>query len=174
MDELYPDAAASAQAAIMHEQLAALEENQLQLDHAALFVGPFALKAAPYGSIYLEKGHRLMGDTTLAAMDLYAAAGLRLTLKEPADHIAIELEFMHYLCALAAQALAAGDEDTAAELAGKQHHFLKEHLGAWAPAFCAAIEKEAETLYFRTLANCLLAFVSAEMGHLDREMTGAC
>jgi TorA maturation chaperone TorD len=174
LSEIYPNAAASAQAAIMQEQLTALDENQLQVDHATLFVGPFALKAAPYGSIYLEQGRRLMGDTTLAAMDLYAEAGLHLTLKEPADHIVIELEFMHYLTALAAEALAAGHEDTVAELAGKQHHFLKEHLGAWVPAFCAATAREADTLYFRALADCLLAFVCAEIQHFNLDMNAAC
>jgi TorA maturation chaperone TorD len=174
LDELYPEVPASDQAAIMLEQLTALDENQLRLDHAALFVGPFALKAAPYGSIYLENGRRLMGDTTVAAMKLYAEAGLELTLKEPADHIAIELEFMHYLTSLAAEALAAGQEDAAAELAVKQRRFLTEHLGAWVPPFCAAIVREADTLYYRALADCLNAFVGEEMKHLNLETTAVC
>ena len=174
LDELYPEAPASDQAAVMQEQLSTLDENQMKVDHATLFVGPFALKAAPYGSIYLENGRRLMGDTTVAANDLYAEAGLQLTLKEPADHIAIELEFMHYLTALAAEALAAGDEETTADLAMKQSRFLKEHLGAWVPPFCAAILKEAETLYFQALADCLRAFVDAEMDRLNLETTADC
>jgi len=174
LDELYPEAPASDQAAVMQEQLSTLDENQMKVDHATLFVGPFALKAAPYGSIYLENGRRLMGDTTVAANDLYAEAGLQLTLKEPADHIAIELEFMHYLTALAAEALAAGDEETTADLAMKQSRFLKEHLGAWVSPFCAAIAKEADTLYFRTLADCLRAFVDAEMDRLNLETTADC
>jgi TorA maturation chaperone TorD len=174
LDELYPETPASDQAAVMQEQLSTLDENQMKVDHATLFVGPFALKAAPYGSIYLENGRRLMGDTTVAANDLYTEAGLQLTLKEPADHIAIELEFMHYLTSLAAEALAAGQEDAAAELAVKQRRFLKEHLGAWVPPFCAAIVREADTLYYRALADCLNAFVGEEMKHLNLETTAVC
>ena len=30
----------------------ALSQEQLSIDHAALFVGPFELIAAPYGSVY--------------------------------------------------------------------------------------------------------------------------
>lgn len=163
--ELHPGAdVAWNAAALLHQDLFARSELELELetDHAALFVGPFALKAAPYGSVYLEGGRRLMGDTTLAARAAYAAAGLTVTLHEPPDHIAIELEFMHFLATRAAEAAHAGDAETAARLANDRWRFLDEHLGAWAPDFCAAVERGAETGFYRALAECLRAFVDAE------------
>ncbi|MBI2216887.1 MAG: molecular chaperone TorD family protein [Candidatus Rokubacteria bacterium] len=165
LNELYPDTAAAAHAMVLHEQLTQLSETDVRVDHAALFVGPFRLKAAPYGSIYLERNNLLMGDTTLAASVCYAEAGLELTLHEPADHIAVELEFMHYLAALSAQAAHRGDDEQTARLTGQGDRFLNDHLGAWAPAFCAAIKRGANTVFYRALADCLEAFVDAELRH---------
>jgi TorA maturation chaperone TorD len=163
LNELYPDTEAAAHAAALQDQIAESSEVDLRVDHAALFVGPFALKAPPYGSIYLEANHALMGDTTLAAAARYAAAGLTVTLHEPADHIAVELEFMHYLATLGAQAAERGDGDEAARLGDEQRCFLTEHLGAWAPAFCEAITCGAATRFYRSLAECLRAFLEAEV-----------
>lgn len=166
LDELYPDTAAAAHAAALAEALGETDALELRIDHAALFVGPFALLAPPYGSVYLDRDHALMGDTTLAAAARYAAAGLTVTLHEPPDHIAVELEFMHYLAAQAAQAAARGDATEAARLSREQHDFLSQHLGAWAPAFCAAISRGAATRFYRNVAQCLRAFLEAEARHV--------
>jgi TorA maturation chaperone TorD len=165
VNALYPDTRAAAHASVMHEQLTQLGDTDVRVDHAALFVGPFRLKAPPYGSIYLDADHRLMGDTTLAASACYAEAGLELVLREPADHVAVELEFMHYLATLSAQAAQRGDREREADLAHRQRQFLSEHLGAWTPAFCGAMKRGAETVFYRALAECLDAFVDAELRH---------
>jgi TorA maturation chaperone TorD len=165
LHELYPDTGAAVHAAALDAALGEVDALELQIDHAALFVGPFALKAPPYGSIYLEESHTLMGDTTLAAAARYGAAGLNLTLHEPADHIAVELEFMHFLAALASKAVERGDGEEAGRLADEERRFLTEHVGAWAPTFCAAVERGAETRFYRTLADCLHAFLDAEIRH---------
>jgi putative dimethyl sulfoxide reductase chaperone len=163
LDELRPDAGAASCARVLHRQLLDLSETQLRVDHAALFVGPFTLKAPPYGSIYLERNNTLMGETTLAAAACYREAGLEVTLHEPPDHIAVELEFMHYLACLATRATHDGDRDEAARLAERQRQFLDEHLGAWAPAFCAAVRRGATTLFYQALADCLQAFLDMEV-----------
>ncbi len=64
--------------------------EELTIDHARLFVGPFALLAPPYGSVYLEGERRLMGDSTLAAGECYNEVGLELA---AATRIFIESEF---------------------------------------------------------------------------------
>ena len=40
-------------------------QQELSVDHAALFVGPFELIAAPYGSVWREKQRLVMGDSTM-------------------------------------------------------------------------------------------------------------
>jgi putative dimethyl sulfoxide reductase chaperone len=71
----------------------------LRVDYAALFVGPGELRACPYGSVHLEKGYQLYGETTRGVAELYAQAGLRLGAESATvpDHIAVELEFLHFL-----------------------------------------------------------------------------
>lgn len=163
LDEVYPETAAGDHARMMHQQLSETGGTRLRIDHASLFLGPFELKAPPYGSVYLEKNHTLMGDTTLAAISFYKEAGLELTLHEPGDHIAVELEFMHYLSFLSAQALRGADEKEAARQGQKQQRFLLHHLGSWAPEFCSSIKRKADTLFFKELSDCLLAFIKAEI-----------
>ena len=165
LDDLYPDGGAASHAAALQCALADTTALALRVDHAALFVGPFRLEAPPYGSVYLEEARTLMGDTTLAAAACYAAAGLALTLHEPPDHVAVELEFMHYLIVRTAQAAERGDRDGAARLADQQHDFLHVHVGAWGPAFCAAIARGAGTAFYRALGDCLGAFLDAELRH---------
>jgi TorA maturation chaperone TorD len=163
LNELCPETGAGSHAAAMHEHLGGVDDVSLRVDHAALFVGPFALEAPPYGSIYLETDGLLMGETTLAAAACYAEAGLELTLREPPDHIAVELEFMHYLTSLSAQALARDDTLEATGLAERQAWFLRTHLGAWAPRFCEKLRGAARTRFYTALAECLETFVDAEV-----------
>ena len=104
-----------------------------------------------------------MGETTAAVAARYAAAGLQLALCEPADHIAIELEFMHHVAALAATALERGDRQEATRRADEGRGFLGAHLATWAPTFCAAVKRSARTRFYRTLADCLQEFLDAEL-----------
>lgn len=163
LDDVYPDGVAASRAAALHCALVEASALDLRIDHAALFVGPFGLEAPPYGSVYLEETHTLMGETTLAAAARYATAGLQVTLHEPADHIAVELEFMHYLTALAAKADERGDQEESLRRADDARDFLTEHVGAWAPRFCMAVKRGAGTPFYRTLAECLEVFLEAEM-----------
>jgi len=66
----------------------------LKVDFARLFVGPYKLLAAPYGSVYLDSGRTMMGDSTLDVKNRYREAGLNTAtnFKEAPDHITAELE----------------------------------------------------------------------------------
>lgn len=156
--QLMPLAPAAATAAeSMTTALRDTAQEQLKVDHAALFVGPFELIAAPYGSVYLEKHRRIMGDTTLDAQRHYQAAELSLKMKEPPDHIAIELEYMHYLCLKEATALSEGAEDEARRFRELQAGFFREAMG-WLPEFSNLVGTGAATTFYKALANCLDAF----------------
>jgi putative dimethyl sulfoxide reductase chaperone len=161
--------AAADQAAIMHQQLASAKGIELKIEHAALFVGPFELKAHPYGSVYLEEGRRLMGDTTMKASSFYAASGLQLTISEPADHIAVELEFMHYLSFACSEAIREGACEKERELMARQLRFLEEQLWPWVPDFCAAIKSGSDITFFHALADCLHEFIKADLQLLNQQ-----
>jgi TorA maturation chaperone TorD len=152
LQSLSPAAVTPAKA--MKVSLQGTAQEQLSLDHAALFVGPFELIAAPYGSVYLEKNRRIMGDSTIEVQRFYQDAGLSIEMKEPADHIAIELEFMYFLCAKEAAALSEGEEDEASRLRALQAEFFLKMMG-WIPQFCELIRAGAGTEYYKALASCL-------------------
>ncbi len=158
LQSLSPGAVAEAEA--MKGWLQSTPQEQLRLDHAALFIGPFELIAVPYGSVYLENNRRVMGDSTLSTERFYQDAGLLVEMKEPPDHIAIELEFMYFLCVKEAEALTQGALDEAMRLRGLQADFLLKMM-AWLPQFCELVRKGAGTEYYRAVGGCLDNFYTS-------------
>ncbi|MGI9535464.1 MAG: TorD/DmsD family molecular chaperone [Desulfocapsaceae bacterium] len=134
--------------------LSNLNQEELSISHAELFIGPFELIAPPYGSVYLEKNRQIMGDTTIDVLKSYEEAGLSVDEKEPSDHIAIELEFMSFLSTREAEARAQGNTIEAENFFGQQKDFYNNYL-RWVPNFCEAIKKGTKSPFYQSLADCL-------------------
>ena len=88
----------------------------------------------------------------------YREAGLTVDVKEPPDHIAIELEFMHHLCMKEAESSAAGDAQGVEKYRALQRDFYSNAL-QWLPQFCAAIREGSTNPFYTELANCLERFM---------------
>ena len=133
----------------------------LTVDFAKLFVGPYELFAAPYGSVYLDDQRKVMGDSTLDVKNRYREAGLDTAknFKDAPDHIAAELEFMHYLIFKEIEAFSNSDGQTAINFIHKQKSFLEDHLMAWVPQFTANIVEHAETVFYQNLAKATETFI---------------
>jgi TorA maturation chaperone TorD len=132
--------------------------QDLAIAYAKLFVGPFALQAPPYGSCYLEPGGRVMGLSTMEVRKIYRAHGLALDSEfhDLPDHIAVELEFMHFLVCRED----AGDASVAKQA---QRHFMDGFLWPFAKAFCVRLkEAEASGPFYRSLAECLESYLVME------------
>lgn len=137
------------------------EPTRWSVDFARLFVGPFGVLAPPYGSVYLDGENRVMGSSTIHVLDLYREMNLGISeeFHEAADHVAAELEFMHFLSFKEGEAADRGDMEGARLFARKQKEFLGRHLGAWVCEFTDRIKAHAETDFYRSLAECTRAFV---------------
>jgi TorA maturation chaperone TorD len=135
--------------------------DHIRLDYARLFLGPFAVPAAPYGSVYLEGKRQLMGNSTLDVLERYRLAGLKISsdFNELPDHIAVELEFMSFLIFKAIESSGNSDAVKMIDFYESQKSFLKDHLGAWAFEFAAAVEKNAATEFYQNLAQATKAFL---------------
>ncbi len=146
----------------MIKLLSAYSEEELLIDYAKLFVGPNELLAAPYGSIYLEKGRRVMGDSTMEVIEFYKSHGLVMDedFKEVPDHIAVELEFMYYLIFKEIEAIEKSDMASAIATIEAQEFFMNKFLRSWADKLAEKIIKHAETSFYRALAGCLSAFIN--------------
>jgi len=148
-----------------------LQENsreELLVDYAALFLGPFGAPAQPYGSVHLEEERQLMGDSTMKVQKIYGEAGVKQETDGPPDHIAIELEFMSFLGQRLAQATATADETAVAEFSAIQTRFFNGFLAPWAPLLGRAIQEHAQLTFYRALGECLLGFIGAEQQRLQK------
>ena len=137
----------------------------LKVDYTALFLGPFLVPAPPYGSVYLEDEHRLMGDSTIDARRQYRSSGLDLSpdFMEAPDHICAELEFMHLLVGESLEAVCVADAVRLEESVRRQRDFLQNHLGAWLPAFAARVVEHAGTDFYGGLALLTAAFIAEDL-----------
>jgi TorA maturation chaperone TorD len=156
-------------ARIAEYELQERDLERLRVDHSRLFVGPFRLLAPPYGSVYLEPFGRLMGDSTVDVRRRYEEEGLTVELSEVPDHVAIELEFAHFLCVRAAKAIGDSDQGLARAYLWKRRAFLSVHLGAWIDEFTAGVRRHAQTAFYRDLAEATEAFVLDDLAHLGGE-----
>jgi DMSO reductase family type II enzyme chaperone len=146
--------------------------EELSIDHARLFEGPFGLLAPPYGSVYLERERRLMGDSTQAVGECYGEVGLEVAagFNGTPDHIAAELEFMHFLAIKGLEALADGDEARARYFRQKQGTFLERHLAAWVPDFSRGVEEQAQTMFYRELAAVTRVFIESDFDRCREDL----
>ena len=119
--------------------------DDLAADYASLFLGIGRHPAHPYESVYLSKEKIVMRQPWNDILKIYNAEGLQKVewFKEPEDHIAIELEFMVYLCLKMRGALDKDNFDEAQRLSNIQNDFLNKHLKAWITKFCDDIVKGA-------------------------------
>lgn len=139
----------------MGEAFSATSAQALLLDYTRLFLGPMDILAKPYGSVWLDQEKTLMNDSTMGLIDLYKEAGFEMDeeFRELPDHIAAELEFLYLLIFRENEALRAG-ETTKLEQARKlKRLFLTEHLGRWICPFAAAMRCNAQTVFYRHLAD---------------------
>lgn len=170
LDDLSPEGARAARG--MKNCLEELDQEHLSIDHAALFVGPFELAAPPYGSVYIEKNRRVMGESTMEAARYYQEAGLGVDVKEPPDHIAIELEFLYYLCSKEAGFAKDGLHEEANRLRDMQTRFYHDAMKPWVRSFCDAIRSGTENQFYVSLARCLdCFFVSCDKIYSQTELT---
>lgn len=75
--------------------------------------------------------------------------------KEPADHIANELEYLGLLFAKIAQALSTGDNDCFKKRMSQAADFWDEHFSVWATRFFELLHCEAQLAFYGDLVQLL-------------------
>jgi DMSO reductase family type II enzyme chaperone len=143
--------------------------SSLKAEYTRLFIGPGHVPVPPYESVHrqdapeFERG-LVMGRSTVDARRRYAEAGLQLSsdFTDLPDHIAVELEFMYFLCTKEAEAWQAQDSQTALRRRAAQCAFLSQHLGKWVPVFCDAITQAAQEGFYRGLVRLTQAYIEKE------------
>lgn len=113
--------------------------DELEFAFNRLFVGPKALFAPPYASVYLEPEPQLMGRTTLKMREFYQLLTLASPARQqlPEDHLGLELDAYRQLQIAATQV-------NSAELFTLLD-YLSNHLQQWVPLFVARVHRAEGT-----------------------------
>ncbi|SAP44802.1 oxidoreductase component of anaerobic dehydrogenases%2C Functional role page for Chaperone protein TorD [Klebsiella oxytoca] len=102
-----------------------------------LFIGPWALPAPPWGSVWLDKESVLFGDSTLALREWMRVTGIALSEQrsEPEDHLLLAA----WLC------------ESAQDEAFNQ--LLAWHLLPWSGRFLSVFVAEANQPFYQALGQ---------------------
>ena len=161
---IHPELAADARR--LGEDYAAEGHDSLLLDYTRLFLGPNHIIAKPYGSVWLEGGNTVMGESTMAVQELYHEGGFDMSeeFREVPDHIAVELEFLYLLIYRENEAYRNGQPEVLQAKAALRKRLIDEHLGRWVGPFTAAVRAGAQSGYYRRLAELTGRFIDMEAG----------
>ena len=165
----------------LHAQLAA-DENALhgvRVEHTRVFTQPHRPVVWPYEGVFMDDERVLAGmESTEARVFInpaagdaertYRAAGFKVEgVREPADYIVTELEFLAKLHVQAAKAMLEGDAEMAAGMEEKLADFKARHANVWIPRFFMRVGEKCNHEFYLTAAD-LGAFL-CEMEGIEDE-----
>ena len=129
------------------------DRAELAREYRRLFVGPQALPAPPYGSVYTDPDQVVFGESTLALRAWLRRVGIAIENDEvaPEDHIGILLQLLAWIMR------------TKPELTDD---YLTLHVLTWAPHFLVQLEEAAAPGLYCALAH--LALITLEAIQNDR------
>lgn len=137
-----------------------LLEN-LQVEYTHLFITAFPKVPAPiFRAFYSDK--ELFGKSTLAIMDIYQQYNFHVdkTMKEPPDHLAIELEFVYRLI-----------ENN--EAISEQLDFIKNEILIWIDDFRAKVEEAAQEPIYPFLINVITNYLKKDQSLNENKLAEA-
>lgn len=121
----------------------------------------------PYESVWMGSP-TIMSEWTEEVLRFYAETRIRMDLEdELPDHIGIELKFMSLLCFREMEKWHRGDVESARKTLERENQFLREHLLVWAPFYLEAMEKEAETSFYKGIALLTRNFLYHDKGVIE-------
>ncbi|PLR53476.1 Tat proofreading chaperone DmsD [Chimaeribacter arupi] len=125
---------------LLAERFAQHAHEPLNDVYQRLFIGPDALAAPPWGSVYLDRDGVVFGDSTLALRHWLAARGITSyhPPQEPEDHIGLLLLMAAWLA-----------EERPADVDA----FLAGHLLPWAPRYLTLLEPAAGHPFYQAAAS---------------------
>ena len=143
-------------------------ELELATEYAALFLNVGKYPVFLFESVYTSKEKLLMQEARDEVLSEYRKEGLDKIegFKEPEDHIAIELEFMSYLCQKTIDSIKNSDSETTLAYLNKQKDFLEKHLMVWVPAFCIDLEQATKSDFYQGIAKLTKNFMEVEEENL--------
>ena len=138
-------------------------EVRLAADFARLFLSINKIPPHPSESVYREG--TLMQYSRDEVLRTYWSFGVdkKKEFTEPEDHIAVELNFLMYLCQKASEALKNGDAKEARRYIQGQKDFLEMHLVKWVPKLVEDILNTARTPFYKAIAVLTKEYIEMDL-----------
>jgi len=143
--------------------------QDLRDEHRRVFSNVIALDCPPYetlfGNDHVFGQSYVMGDIS----GFYTAFGLQLSqdIHERLDHLAVELEFLHYLAYKESYALCHDGPEKVKTVVDAEKKFVKEHIGRWVPLFSEMLKNKADYGLYKCIADLTTAWVNFEIHFLS-------
>ncbi|MBW3696614.1 molecular chaperone TorD [Vibrio sp. T187] len=146
------------------------EDAQLELaaDFCDLFLKSDKHGALPYASMYIGESKLLNGKPAQEMEKIMAQHGVGVNedLKEPADHLAIELDFLGNLIIRSNEL---EQERHMEDAFIEQKTFIVEQLQSWLPQFQAKCSEFDTFGFYSSVASLLVAFCELDCDYLTGE-----
>lgn len=99
---------------------------------------------------------------------LYQAHGVQVAsaIGERPDYVAVELEFMNFLCTKQARASQRAELQRVGQCRQMQRDFFTQHLGCWIRPFCDKLVEVTRLPFYEALSRALICFIDAETHYL--------
>lgn len=152
--------------------MTASTELELRIDYVRAFIGEGTdgkSAAYPFESVYTSAQRLRMQDARDEVLAIYRSEGLNRSVEwhDDEDHVALELEFMQYLCERLVEAVEQGDFGRADSLLATQGGFLNAHLCNWVPLMTADMRTFAKSGLYRGLATLTEGYLEVEQELFD-------
>lgn len=148
-------------------QSSELIEQQLNPD----FVNISLLHLIPYETFYTREDQMIETGGANPVTDMYSAYDFMVDFEAArvvsADHIGVELEFMHHLCEAQLKAMNENDGEAVKEMMDVERTFLDKHLVRWAPMYLLNMKHEARTPLYYDAADMALEFILSDFQYLS-------
>ncbi len=158
------------------EQLTTVEDQKLLEEYFNPdFVNLSILHLIPYETFYTREDQMIETGGANPVTDIYSAYNFMVDYEAArtvsADHIGVELEFMHHLATAELKALEEDDKSAVKELQEVQKEFLNKHLLIWAPLYLINMKFEARTPLYYDGAEMALEFLLSDNEYLTKELS---
>ncbi|MFQ5993764.1 MAG: molecular chaperone [Acidiferrobacterales bacterium] len=143
---------------------------KLSCEYTRLFLGP-GKHISPHESVHtLADGEGLWGKSTIQVQAFLESAGVefRSGYHGLPDHISTELEFMQKITEAEAQAWKREACAEAMQWLAVEKEFVDQHLAQWVPGFCEKVIGDAESSFYREIAQLTRDFVALEKQEIER------
>ncbi|RLA81757.1 MAG: dehydrogenase [Epsilonproteobacteria bacterium] len=138
------------------------------------FVNLSILHLIPYETFYTREDQKIETGGANPVTDMYSAynfmVDFEISRTISADHIGVELEFMHHLAEAETKALSEDDKASVKEIQAIQKEFLNKHLLQWAPMYLINMKFEARTPLYYDAAEMALEFILSDNEYLTKEL----